>query len=454
MTTSIALAVLLGLGARAPSKAPVEGPPDDLVREVVKSLDASAVERVSLERYATFGLDALAETSKCLTRTPQGAKLVIACDGASLTVVWPPKSSDDVATLLSNAIRLVDPDHEVRSDRSRAVARGLSRATDDPFTAYLPPELVAAVSSKNTAMFAATPGVEIWPRDPTKVREVRRGSDASRAGIEAGDHIISIDGDTIAGLTFPEIAAKLQGANDSIVRFTMKTAQGDKQFQVARTLVPESDVVTRQLENGVLYVMLPVFKQKSAEKIKQILWDVRPAGVILDLRHNGGGFVPEAYELADAFLKEGPLAGVRSGPGRPSEEMRAKTDGNDIDCPLVVLVDGGSASASELLAMVLKERKRAVVLGTTTSGKGSMQRQIFLPDGGVLKVTFAYYVGPLGNRLPENGVTPDRFLAPAQAKTVLEGGDIKRDSWILSALDALQLHTPQTVMYSGQGPEP
>ena len=449
----VGLSIVAVVSARAPV-VPVEGPPDDVVREVIKSLEASAVEHVALERYALFGLDALSETERCLGRKQDGANLVLTCGTSTLTVAWPPKSSDDVAILLSNAMRLADPDHSVRTDVERVVARALTRAVDDPFTAYLPPELVAQVTSKNTAMFAATAGVEVWPRDPTKVREVRRGSDAARTGVEAGDRIVSIDDVPVGGLTFPEIAFKLQGANDSIVRFTMKTSGGDKQFHIARTLVPESDVVTTQLDNHVLYIQLPVFKQGIAQRIKQALYDVRPTGVILDLRHNGGGFVPEATALADLFLSDGPIAALRGGAGRPTEEYVATKSNDDVNVPLVLLVDGGSASASELFAMALKERKRAVVLGIQTSGKGTVQRQIHMPDGGVLKVTAGYYVGPAGNRLGENGVTPDRFLAPAAAKTVLEGGDPRRDSWILSALDALQGAKSAQAAHSGAGPDP
>jgi carboxyl-terminal processing protease len=454
VAAAVALAMTSWSAAKPAKLPPVEGPPSELVREVVKSLEASAVERVPLEKYASNGIDAVAGMDRCLAKQIAPPSIVLTCSGTSLTAPWPPKSSDDIATLLSNALRLVDPEHEIRTERERTVARALSRATDDPFTAYLAPELVAAVTSHNTAMFGATPGVEVWPRDPTKVREVRRGSDAARAGIEPGDRILSVDDASVVGLTFPEIAAKLQGANDSIVRFTMKTQQGEKPFNVARSIVPESDVQSAPLDGNVLYIMLPVFKQGIADKIKQILWETRPSGVILDLRHDGGGYVPEATQLADLFLKDGVFAGTRAGPGRPTEDYTMRKDANDVESPLVVLVDGGTASASELFAMGMKDRKRAVVIGTQTAGKGSFQRQIHMPDGGVLKVTAGYYVGPTGKRLDENGVTPDRFLAPAATKTVLEGGDPRRDSWVLSALDALQGQRPQSVTYSGTGPAP
>jgi carboxyl-terminal processing protease len=450
----VALAFVLAVASRAPP--PVEGPADETIREVIKSLEASSVERVSMDRYALFGLDALAARDPCLGRKSDPAGLVLTCGTSSWTAPWPPRTSDEVAVALSNAIRLVDATREVRGDRVKAVARGLARAVDDPFTAYLPPELVAAVTSSKTALFAATTGIEVWPRDPTRVREVRRGTDASRAGVEPNDRILAIDGTPTTGLTLPEMASKMQGANDSVVKLRLKNPDGERDVMVARTVVPESDVVTTRLDGGVQYILLPAFKQGVAQRIKQILRDSAPRAVILDLRHNGGGYVPEGVGVADLFLRDGAIGGVRSAPGRPTEEYVARTDSDDVSEPLVVLVDSGSASASELLAMALKERKRALVIGTQTAGKGSVQRQIHMPDGGVLKVTSAYYVGPLGNRLGENGVTPDRFLAPASSKTVLEGGDPKRDSWILSALDALQPAKSNKGFdsSSGAGPDP
>lgn len=454
--TVVAVALAFSSIVAAKGPPPVEGPADETVREVIKSLEASSVERVSMDRYALFGLDALANSDRCLGRKGEAAGLVLSCGTTTWTAPWPPRTSDDVAVILSNALRLVDPAHEVRPDRVKAVARGLARAVDDPFTAYLPPELVAAVTSSRPALFSATTGIEVWPRDPTRVREVRRGTDAARAGVEPNDRIVAIDGMSTAGLTLPEIAGKMQGANDSVVKLRLKNADGERDVHVSRSVVPESDVITTRLGNGVQYVMLPAFKQGVAQRIKQILRDTAPRAVILDLRHNGGGYVPEGVGVADLFLRDGMIGGVRSAPGRPTEDYVAKTDVDDVTEPLVVLVDSGSASASELLAMALKERKRATVIGTQTAGKGSVQRQIHMPDGGVLKVTSAYYVGPLGNRLGENGVTPDRFLAPASSKTVLEGGDPARDSWILSALDALQ---PQKSgkgfdSSSGAGPDP
>ncbi len=454
--------LIVSLFSLARTQASVEEPPDETIREVIKSLEASAVLPVGLPRYALFGLDALASFDTCLGRKPasDGGHLELVCGPRSTTVRWPPQTSDEIAVLLTEGLRLLDPARALRADGIKVVARALARAVDDPFTAYLPPELVATVTSSQSPLYSANAGIEVWPRDPTKIREVRRGSDASRVGVEVGDRIVAIDRKRTAGLTLPEIAGKLLGANDSVVRLRLKNADGERDVLVGRTAVREEEIVSVPLEHGLLYLMLPSFKQGSAQRVKQILRDVRPSGVILDLRHNGGGYVPEGIALADLFLRTGPIAGVRTAPGRPTEDYVATDEATDVMEPLVVLVDGASASASELLAMALKERKRAMVIGEPTAGKGSVQRQIYLPDGGVLKVTTAYYVGPRGQRLGDHGVTPDRFLAPAASKTVLEGGDVKRDSWILSAIELLRDARPGAAASrvagsaGGAGPDP
>jgi carboxyl-terminal processing protease len=227
-----------------------------------------------------------------------------------------------------------------------------------------------------------------------------------------------------------------------------------KELNFARLLVPEDDVKTARL-GAVLYVHIPVFKAGVADNLRQNLQAGSYAGVILDLRHNPGGLLPEGIGVLDTFLRDGNMAGVRSGPGRPVDDFVAHRDGFDTTVPLVVLIDGGSASASELTAMVLKERKRAVLLGATSAGKGSVQRQIQLPDGGLLKVTAGYYTGPTGKRLDEGGVRPHRYLAPASRKTILEGASPLEDSWVLSALDSLQEVERDNIAYTdGKGPNP
>jgi len=455
VVATVAAVFLVAEAARA--AAPIEGEPDETLREVIASLDASYAERLPLDRYALFALDALAAVDRCLGRAGGAGTLTLSCGASSFTVEWPPKKPVDVARVLTNAARLVDPERTLRPARIVAMSRALALATDDPFTAYLSPQTMAKAASQNRGLAAATPGIDLWPRDPQRVREVRLGTDAHKAGIAPGDRILSIDGSDVVDLTFPEVLQAISGMNGTVARLMVQSGRGGepKQIMMRRSLVPEDDIRWARLEGGqTLYVHVPIFKAGVASEVRQVLGAGSYKGVILDLRHNPGGLLPEGIALLDTFLRDGPMAGVRSGPGRPTDDFAAKRDTFDTTVPLVVIIDGGSASASELCAKVLKETGRATVIGTTSAGKGSVQRQIPTPDGGLLKVTAGFYVGPTGTRLDEGGVRPHRFLAPSQKLTALEGGAPGEDSWVLSALDALHMQERNALFAPGTGLNP
>jgi carboxyl-terminal processing protease len=433
----------------------VDGPVDETLKEVILSLDASSVVRVPPERYATLALDALSAFDSCLARETGAEGLRLSCAGSTVTLAWPPPRALDVALLLTQAARLVDPERVVRPARVAALCRALAMAVDDPFTAYLTPSMVASAAARNHGIAAATPGIELWPRDPARVRDVRLGSDAAAKGITAGDRLVAVDDVDVTSLNYLELLQRMSGMNASDLKLVVQSGQGGgaRTVDVARLLVPEHDI-RRAMLGSVLYVGVPVFKSGTADSVRQALGAGVYSGVILDLRHNGGGLLAEGVALVDLFLRDGVIGGVRSGPGRPTEDYVAHRDSFDSTLPLVVLIDGVSASASEFTAMVLKDRGRAILLGGTTAGKGSLQRQIPTPDGGLLKVTAGYYVGPTGRRLDEGGVRPHRFLAPSAQRTALEGGDVRGDSWVLSALDALQRVERTAVMTPAIGPVP
>ena len=252
----------------------------------------------------------------------------------------------------------------------------------------------------------------------------------------------------------PEVLAQLQGLPDTALTLRLETASGAREVRLTRSLLPARDLVVARLARGQLYVHVPTFSPGVAQRVARVVRETRPPGVVLDMRHNGGGYVPEGVALADVFLSGGVIAGVRSGPGRPGEVFSAVDEPGDYDGPLAVLVDIGSASATELVTLALRERARAVVLGTETAGKGSIQRLIHLPDGGVLKVTAGNYVGPSGTKIDEGGISPDRFLAPPRAPTVLEGASPEEDPWVLAALDALRGPREPPPPPWGPGPSP
>jgi carboxyl-terminal processing protease len=447
--------VVVALPATGKAQDPVQGPVDETLKEVVASLEASSVVKVPLARYAVSGLEALASFDRCLSFAVQHDTITLTCLASSMASTWPPTRASDVATLLANAARLVDPSHEIRPERVQRICRALAMAVDDPFTAYLSPKMMQMASSRKHGFAAATTGIELWPRSPARIRDVRLGSDAALKGIGADDTIVAIEGVDIESLTYIEVLQRMSGLNGSELRLRVRPGRGGppRTIVVNRTLVPEDDL-RRGVLGSVVYVGIPSFRSGIADDVRRTISAGLYAGIILDLRHNSGGLLSEGVALVDLFLRDGPIGGIRSGPGRPTEDFIAHRDAHDTTLPLVVLIDGQSASASEFTAMVLKDRGRALVLGATTAGKGSVQRQIGLPDGGLLKVTAGYYTGPSGRRLDEGGVRPHRFLAPSARRTALEGGEIIDDSWVLSALDAFEPMERSAVLRPAVGPIP
>lgn len=413
--------------------------PDPLLVEVIMSLHASAVEAPSLEGLARAGLSAIHDRHPCVRVLRKDDQIRVVCESASLTAPWPPRDGRQTAALLSDAIDLVGKEGSARTKLVQWVARSVADALEDPYTAYLPPETVAKLETHLRSRLA-TAGFELSPQEPDRVREVRPGSDAAQSGLGEGDRVLAIDNHPVSGLTYAERNALLVGPAGSTVRLDILPASGGapKMLILKRSILPEQTVAAETLPGGALYVRVGSFAPGVARRVAEEIWDRGRPPVVLDLRHNSGGLIQEGIALLDLFFGEGHIGGVMPRRGRPADEYHAAHQPTDVKVPLVVLIDGGSASAAELVAMVLKERERAVVLGSPSLGKGSVQKVIRMPDGGVLRVTSAYYTGPGGKPLGIGGVRPHRFLSPAIGRTVLEGGSAARDSWVLSALDVLE----------------
>lgn len=437
-----AVVLLLGacLGA-PPLEAGERTPPDEVLVEVIASLNASAVEPPALDALAGAGLKAIHDKHSCLRVLRRQGQVRVVCRGDAVTAPWPPEDARSVAALLTSALDLVNARGRARAELVQWVARTVADALDDPYTAYLPPRAVAKLETHLRSRLA-TAGVELSPKKPEYVREVRPGSDAAREGLREGDRLIAIDNQRVPGLTYAELNALLVGPTGSTVRVDYvphaSPRGGQRTIVLKRSLLPDQTVDAEELPGGALYIRVGSFAPGISRRVAEEIWARGNPSVVLDLRHNQGGLIQEGVALLDLFFSDGNIGGVMPRRGRPADDFRAAHQPTDVGAPLVVLIDGGSASASELVAMVLKERGRAVVLGSPSLGKGSVQKVIRMPDGGVLRVTSAYYTGPSGNPLGTGGVRPDQFLAPAYGRTVLEGGSAAKDSWVLSALDVLE----------------
>ncbi|MGW3496916.1 S41 family peptidase [Streptomyces sp. NPDC001020] len=260
-----------------------------------------------------------------------------------------------------------------------------------------------------------------------EVTEVQSGSPASDAGIQAGDHLRSVDGEDVVGMPVPEVVSLLRGdaeGADTGTRVRIGLQRGTRTWsEVLRRARLSTDPVTvHRLAGGAAVIRVAAFTKGSGDRVREVVAAVpRGDGIILDLRGNSGGLVAEAVTAASAFL-DGGLVATYDVDGEQRSLHAAP--GGDTGRAVVVLVDSGTMSAAELLTGALQDRGRAVVLGTRTFGKGSVQMPSSLPDGAVAELTVGHYRTPSGHSVDGHGITPDLQVDDdvlARAETVLSG---------------------------------
>ncbi|WP_225822931.1 S41 family peptidase [Streptomyces naphthomycinicus] len=274
-------------------------------------------------------------------------------------------------------------------------------------------------------------GVGLWARQEADgriaVTRVRSGSPAADAGIRAGDRLRSIDGGKVEGRPVTEVIALLRGdAEDAPAgtTVTLGLERGTRAWSetVRRARLSTDSVTVRRLPDGVTVLKIAAFTKGSADAVREALRAAPADGrTVLDLRGNSGGLVTEAVDTASAFL-DGGLVATYDVDG--DQRVLHAESGGDTTRPLVVLVDGGTMSAAELLTGALQDRGRAVVIGSRTFGKGSVQMPTKLPDGSVAELTVGHYRTPGGHAVDGRGITPDLEAgagALEQAETVLAG---------------------------------
>ncbi|MCO4769217.1 MAG: S41 family peptidase [Deltaproteobacteria bacterium] len=242
-----------------------------------------------------------------------------------------------------------------------------------------------------------------------------QGSPAEEAGLLPGDLIVAVDGVRIETAGEDALLAKIKGRRGTIVVLTVQRADAELDFPVRRDQVRTRSVESRLLADGHGWVKLSRFQRRTADEVRRALAELKEnnggplSGLVLDLRGNPGGYLNQAVAVADLWLAEGVIV-TTVGRDRPEPAGRARTGGTDRDLPIVVVVDGGSASAAEIVAGALQDHGRAKLVGYTTWGKGSVQQFFDLPDGSALKLTTARYYTPSGRSIHGSGIQPDLIL--------------------------------------------
>ena len=296
--------------------------------------------------------------------------------------------------------------------------------TLDPYSAYLTPEHYKELEIGTSGEFGGV-GIEISvENDLLTVITPIEGSPAAKAGIKPGDLIIAIDGKSTQGFSVDEAVKSLRGPKGSAVKITIQS-QGDKnprEVVLVRDIIYVKSVNSKLLDGRIGYIKLSQFQEKTSEELVKAIEELESGdrgelnGLILDLRNNPGGLLTQAVEVADEFIDEGLIVRVKGRVEDQSTEYYATKKDNTPDYPIIILVNKGSASASEVVAEALQDKKRAIILGTKTFGKGSVQSIIKLEDGSGLKLTTAKFYAPSGRSINQVGVIPDVIVEDSQGK--------------------------------------
>lgn len=285
--------------------------------------------------------------------------------------------------------------------------------TLDPHTSFMPPDAFREMQVETQGSFGGL-GIEITVKDRmlTVVAPIE-GTPADRAGIHAGDRVVKIEGQLTKDMTLMDAVRRLRGPKGSKVTISILREGQHEPFDVTlvREVIEVKSVRQKELGDGIYYVRIASFQERTAKDLERALEEAQKSGnnaLILDLRNDPGGLLNQAVAVSDMFLEKGQLIVYTRG-RQKDQDLRFTTEhaAGFTTLPMVVLVNGGSASASEIVAGALQDWKRAVILGTKTFGKGSVQTVIPLSDGSGLRLTTAKYFTPKGRSIHGSGIVPD-----------------------------------------------
>ena len=301
------------------------------------------------------------------------------------------------------------------SDLISAAIRGMLTSLD-PHSGYMPPESFQDMQVDTRGAFGGL-GIEVTQEDGfVKVVSPMDGTPASEAGIQSGVFITHVDGEAILGLTLSEAVDKMRGPVGSEVSLTIVRNLDEEPFDIViiRDVIKLTAARVR-VEDDVIIVRVTTFNEQTTpnikkgikEKIDELSGKDNVSGFIIDLRNNPGGLLSEAISVSDMFLNQGEIVSTRGRNNGQAKRYSASKGDLAENKPIIVLINGGSASASEIVAGALQDHKRAVILGTKSFGKGSVQSVIPLGENGAMRLTTARYYTPSGRSIQALGVVPD-----------------------------------------------
>ena len=296
--------------------------------------------------------------------------------------------------------------------------------TLDPHSNFMPPEIYNQLKTDTAGKFGGL-GIEVWVNKDGILTVVSPMEDtpAWKAGVKAGDKIIKIDGDSTKGMSIVEATSKIRGDVGTEIEISVQREGESKplDFKMKRVSINLKSVKNELLPDQFGYIRVTHFQEKTAQEIKTAMKKMEAkgklAGLVLDLRNNPGGLLDEAIEVANLFIDSGVIVSTIGRNKEDKEVKSAKSGIARLDFPIIVLVNGNSASAAEIVSGALKDHKRALIVGGRTFGKGSVQTVIPLAEDVGLKLTIARYFTPNGTSIQAKGIEPDINLDEIDAET-------------------------------------
>ena len=299
-----------------------------------------------------------------------------------------------------------------QSESMDSAINGLLQSLD-PYSSYMSPEILEEMQTETSGEFGGL-GIEVsMEAGVVKVISPIDDTPASKAGLKAGDYIVKINDTQVQGKTLTEAVEIMRGPVGSDIELTVRRRGVKKAltFTLTREIIEIQSVKSDLLDKNIGYLRLTSFNENSAQQIKKRINDLnnekKLKGFILDLRNNPGGLLSQAIKITDYFLDNGEIVSTKSRKASENRKWFARDGDLTGGKPLIVLINYGSASASEIVAGALKDHKRAIILGENSYGKGSVQSIIPLRNEGAIRLTIAKYYLPSGTSISEVGVTPD-----------------------------------------------
>ena len=317
--------------------------------------------------------------------------------------------------LFSEVLDKINKEYVEEIDQSEVMDAAINGVLQslDPYSAYMSPESFQSMQTETSGEFGGL-GIEVsMEAGVVKVISPLDESPAYRVGVKAGDYIVKIDEHQVQGKTLMEAVDLMRGSVGSDIEITVRRKGVKKAiiFKITREIIKIQSVKSKKIDDSIGYIRLTAFNENSSSQIKKKINEFSKnkniKGYILDLRNNPGGLLSQAIKISDFFLTNGEIVSTKS--RKDSENRRWFANKGDIidGKVLIVLINYGSASASEIVAGALKDNKRAILVGESSFGKGSVQSIIHLKNSGAIRLTISKYYLPSGKSISEVGITPD-----------------------------------------------